>query len=89
MISAAFTGALNPRTASETSASTQLGFILFILVPPFWFVGATHLSPAPLHVVAPVDEIRSSDIELGCFSVKIARDQANDQKSNKQCFFDI
>jgi len=37
-------------------------------------------------VVAPVDEIRSSDIAPQCFSVKIARDQADDQKSNKPSF---
>ena len=43
----------NPRTTSETNATTQLNFTLFILASPFRFVNATYQSPAAhLRVVA-------------------------------------
>jgi hypothetical protein len=89
MISAAFPVAVNPRHASEKSATTQLSFSLSISTAPFWFVGATHFSLSRLQVVPPADVLRESDVAIRSFAFNIAGDQSDGSKTKKQYFFTI
>jgi hypothetical protein len=47
-------------------------------------VDSIHLAPASLQVVASVDDIRESYLEIGIFAFKTAGDQPEDPKSKKR-----